>query len=628
MDVRNVFNVLLTNQKHAQYRDHIYCKFSFQTVFYKSPNIYCCCPCGFENEFLSYISDTGDIDKETHDKILQNFLDGKCPHVDDSPDRYVRETSVYGAHIAAAVGTPDVLRNCDETAELMKTGIFQFDPFMVGVSKKNFRGMAQFYRLFIRYYRIMIHAEYYDYSSRDRAMYIAYIARRSNENTCITTIKCETSSIVEFCLTHRSLILLGGLIDMTSISKLMRIVESLESDQRSEIPKKLISLVSKLMPTNKSLGSDQQSEIQKELLNFLVWFAEGKTIHGHDLLTFCLRAISEIAMVSGKIKVVHQLLDMRLFERCFELGEDDFYHLGKQAIFYNQPELLKRILDKLHQAYNSELGEVCSILQREKCQRILLRHGVQTENISFVKRVKILYDVCDTVHNSYTQEIEALLLGLPKIDTFEICMLSSYIKESKTLDIRIIRRMLELGASIDSVDSQGNTILINLLTKMRGHYFGGDRAVLDSLLYENNFDVELNKTAVAEGLELDCVSETWPIEYLDLEGDYVTDAKLHGSVKLNHAATFCLNFCGPLLIECGFPYTKDTLLKYLDVPLQPCEHEYLRQCIDTTRSLKMSCRDSLRRHFKRNIHQFVESSEIPKTVKEFILLKPILVNKC
>ena len=64
--------------------------FSFETVFYRTPYSYCCCPCAYQHEYFDYLSDTHELDQkeERHideamfERIVQNIADGRCPHAD------------------------------------------------------------------------------------------------------------------------------------------------------------------------------------------------------------------------------------------------------------------------------------------------------------------------------------------------------------------------------------------------------------------------------------------------------------------------------------------------------------------------------------------------------------------
>ena len=109
MDVRDIFRKLTTN-KYIPDFDYKNYKLSFQTVFYTCNYKYCCCPCAFDHEWLTYISDEPQVDEELYTKVEANLLAGKCPHVDDVISDYVRETTVYGIHIAAAAGTEKAIK--------------------------------------------------------------------------------------------------------------------------------------------------------------------------------------------------------------------------------------------------------------------------------------------------------------------------------------------------------------------------------------------------------------------------------------------------------------------------------------------------------------------------------------
>ena len=545
MDIASDFRSLLSNQDCS---DELYRRrYAFKTVFYKSRYIgtYCCCPCGFDNEFLNYISEDGEIIKEIYDKILHSIHDGKCSHVDNVPREFVKETSVYGAHIAAAVGTPEVFEQFREKNLFLKTSIFHLDPFMVGISKKNFSNLAQIYELYINSFG-NIHSNTYN---------PLFIARKSENSTCANAIKVDGTSIIAFCLKHESLLLFKHKLEVPGMTKLTEIVKYIRSNQQSE-------------------------EIPREFLSFLLWFAEGKNIFEHNFSTFCCQAVSETVVATGHIKLVKQLLPMnfRALRGCIHLHEphDTDYgasvYLGQAAIIFDQLGSLNAICGKNcnpddFQMNHYSLGELCSVLQKRKCQRVLSKHGIHTpkpENIPLIKKINILYHVMDTVYNCDKQGIENLLKELTKIGKYDRSILQSYIKESWPIDIRIVRLLLELDARVVSVKAEKDTHLTDLLKRMRIWNFNGARAIVELLLSEN-FDWDSDKTVVVEGLKLDVDDERTRLSSthapdVHLDGEYITDSKLHCSFKNNAPETLPLEFYGPLLIECGFPYTKDLVL--------------------------------------------------------------------
>ena len=90
---------------------------------------------------------------------------------------------------------------------------------------------------------------------------------------------------------------------------------------------------------------------------------------------------------------------------------------------------------------------------------------------------------------------------------------------------------------------------------------------------------------------------------------------------------FVLHFRGPLLIDSGYPITRQELQEALEKDLHPLVTKYLTKCLDESRILKLFCRDVLKKTYDgRLIYQFVECIIIPKPVKDFFLLNPDL--KC
>ena len=105
-------------------------------------------------------------------------------------------------------------------------------------------------------------------------------------------------------------------------------------------------------------------------------------------------------------------------------------------------------------------------------------------------------------------------------------------------------------------------------------------------------------------------------------GEFVHDGKEHSLFGTPNSSAYALNYLGPLMIECGFPYERNKLLTILEEPLHEAELEYFRQCLTTPRPLKLRCRDVLRTYFKKqSLHQFVDAANLPTRLKDFLLLK-------
>ena len=103
------------------------------------------------------------------------------------------------------------------------------------------------------------------------------------------------------------------------------------------------------------------------------------------------------------------------------------------------------------------------------------------------------------------------------------------------------------------------------------------------------------------------------------------NAQKHSLFWHDHAYDFALNFILSLLLEYGFRPKTESLELVNDLIFHLEKEKYLHSFIINPRSLKVSCRNRLRKHFRgRQIHWFVKQSNIPKYVEDFILLRPLL----
>ena len=111
-------------------------------------------------------------------------------------------------------------------------------------------------------------------------------------------------------------------------------------------------------------------------------------------------------------------------------------------------------------------------------------------------------------------------------------------------------------------------------------------------------------------------------------GTYVTDIKEHG-ISGHNDLQFALNFAGPFFLECGFPASMEQLEKALDNNLHPVEREYvendIRGRLEDPKRLFIACKEILRKSFRGlKLHRFLEESNCPRKLKDFILLKSLL----
>ena len=394
----------------------------------------------------------------------------------------------------------------------------------------------------------------------------------------------------------------------------------------------------------------------------------------------------------GKIKNYELLFKIRFdytIKQSFERFQPDYAEIGELAVIYNQYDIFVTVVNTLWRRRPC----VC-VPGYEKAWEIqtsLVRASVAFQRIEFQESVDLPTNTCvqysstklvDLISHeiSATSSFECLLRLFVKYELSRIriameqipslknvinernenCLtpLPSYICETKTLEVSVVRTLIDLGANIDIPIFGSGSVLTYILDNIHD-YKEGFREVLELLLYENistaKNESEMN-SALRQysliGVKKQCVFDTlssgerMPQNDQFLKpGTYVMDAALHDNVFASII---------PLLIDAGFNYSSSSLgnvLKLLEyssatgdssgvihvrrVHRAPCPHEksmihthvkaYLQRCSMEPRPLMLRCRDVLRNHFpRRQIHQYVYSVDMPDQIRDFLLLKPIL----
>ena len=174
--------------------------FSFQTVFHRSSYLtYRCCTCAFEHEYFDYIDESGNINQDMLDRIVECLRNGECPHVNMVPEECVTETNVNVLHVVAATGSEEQLvwyiKNIkDETA--ITTELFRLQPYLITLLK-NKRIVRNTNYNILRQYELSLLTPT-DFKANTKFLY----AQRSRENC--QTIRIQKVSISEVCVYHRS----------------------------------------------------------------------------------------------------------------------------------------------------------------------------------------------------------------------------------------------------------------------------------------------------------------------------------------------------------------------------------------------------------------------------------------
>lgn len=584
-DIRNVFKNLVTNIFMPEFM-YVDMKFSFQTVYHKTPYSYCCCVCAYDHEFMGYLSETGEVNDAIYDKIVQNISDGKCPHVDKVSAAFVRETNIYGIHIAAAIGTERAVRDHlnNYTDNNRFSGIFRVDPYLLAVLKNTVVTTDIF-------------CEFRDENLSIAPPLSVTLPKKAENGT--NSYYCERMSVIEICFQKRNFGFLNSAIYPRTYPLGIHIARGLAIMFRSQL-----------------------LDVEGPMLDYM----------------------------------------SRVFAQNALWSRMDWTFSAIVAVVYDQPETLETILsyinrdprsssiDTEHLQFN--LGETCFVLQRKSCERILSKFDVLTPTkMSDYDQIRRLINLLHSFYDDFSDEIQVALKNIRGIQEVINCAevdpcqirrraygtshLSGYLcSYYEFIDTRVMETMIELGADIDNTIGNGLTPLTFFLSSVvewpRLWYYRNIREAVELLLYQNP-NIIINEKAVKLALKSDLVLMG---HNADAKGDifygnFIMDANEHAVFGHNKTSNFALNFLAPLLIESGFPVSRETVVDFVDKNLHAAEKDFLKKNIETPRklNLKWTCRNIIRKHFSgRQLHAFVAESSLPEMIKDYLLLKDIL--KC
>ena len=582
MDIRSELRELVSGRYMPNF-DYIRRHYAFDTVFERTMYSYCCCECGFQHECLDYISENGEVDEEVFSKIVQCVEDGKCPHVNESAEEFVRETGINAIHIAAATGTTEAVKGT--TAPNLKTNLYRVEPHVSALLKNKPQCVDIYFDLFESY--AVDFPRDCLWGDHDIGFFMLY-AYRSSE--CEAKIKIKRLSLIEFCVKKRS------------------------------------------------------TELLKSILR--------TGIVGHP----AMHNAYELAF-KQHLTDIQDILIKYDNSRCASLIPGDMKHLNHPqlaipAILCDQPPVLDTLRNVVARRYRRpgqsrntfaiKLQQICLALKRRECLDILWKRKFPEktdDNLSTQIKVNRLLDLF-TFHKEFRHEILASFKEIPDLASVintpfneessssrdMVSWLHSYFVSNDdtgpdcSLDPEVIKALLQLGVNINATDTYGKSPLICFLEMECWWCHDLARECLEVLIYENP-SFSLNAAAVSLGLQQDEFTCSW--NWCIKTGHFLMDVKEHSHFGHDGSRDYALNFTAPLLIECGFPVTRDTLQQALDKKaLAEVELSYIQTCFDVPRSLTLRCRDALRTYFKgKTLHKFIETLVIPKSIKDFVLLK-------
>ena len=550
--------------------------FAFKTVHHRTAYSYCACACGFQLEYIEFVTKSGSVNEVIYQKILHCILVGRCAHVEGACEGYVREASVTAFHIAAAVGTTEPFKILLDSLGNITDGLYDLSLHEMALIKNP-----------------LMHCYVSDLEERDIQLLIPD-ARRLNEDEAKITVRYKMNNIFEHCVMKGEL----------PIKELFTIAET--------------STKHSVCAMHAALKYDLV-----ELQDMLKRKWRRMTDAAALLEEYCT-----LAIVYDKSELLHYLLHQaELFEH-------------RRAI-------------KCNVNMASNLNKVCEALQRHDCKQVLLikqnfltakKYDLPgpTTQMSLDDREKVTFNKVQVLSHllfrfNLRETILPMLRAIPNVAKLLAesqgeygTILHGYNCSTFGPDPVLLKEILDLGVDINHTDSNGMAPLIHLLT-MKSICPSAFLRCSEELYVFENPDMQVHESALVRGLRIDrhCHRKSpGMFEGCGPSYDFILDGREHG-IQGYDGDEMTLNFMVPFLIECGFPVDEDFLEVFecdQDL-LDPVEQVYIRQCLETPRSLLLQCRDTLRKHYGgRRIHRYVEMAKIPQTVRDFILIKPFL--KC
>ena len=612
-----IFQELVLNNHIIPYgqRDYV---FSFRTVFHISKYFtYCWCPCAYEHENFDYISDTGEINRVMFQKIAECIRTGACSHVNMVSEEYITLTKVNGVHVVAAVGSEErilsylknmshkqskhdrgFIRTFSPTARdfnpIYTTGKFKHTTYSIAILKNRAVVNNKKYDVFKQFLRMRIIPEDYELCTLIHG-------NRDCENSAL--VKLQNGSLPVISLQQQSMAMLKCLAStLLPIAKPRNIAKVYELVYRQETENKVLSEINTLM----------SSKLKEDTRSVCGWNFVAETL-----------------------------------------------------IVCNQPDQLEELIKESGSILNCSstscsLKEMCNILHRPECLQVVNRYcsavtldrhtssNIQHYYRGYTPFKHLLYG-----HPFSYNGLQLAFRLIPNISNdMKIPRRAGrtllHLSLSEHMNIKAVKMLLETGSDINTKMPSGDSILSFLFQNKKRKLYNTEfefRQILELLIFSNP-SVNENPTAVTKGLEIDAemfrsdpgttlrirsnpmdhiTHDQWKCIYHEvLPGTYLMDAKEH-SLLSQGLSDISLNFIGPLLIESGFSIQPRNIAEALQKPLHPAVKAYLQQSQDIPRRLSYCCRDSLRKHFRgRQVYEYVQGLNIPKTMSDFILLKTIL----
>lgn len=540
--------------------DYFNQSFNFETVFYVCGYSYRCCSCAFDNEYINYITDSGDIDKNGLEKITKCISDGKCPHVDGSSKHHLTMTKVNGMHVAAAkaiieaVTTNAIVHQTDAPS-----GLFGITPYHMAFLKCRSEMLKP---LRNAYYSLAID------------QFLLYCYRKGDMHECI---EMENISLVELCTRKNSTQLLEHFFEIHF--------------NALGLSGALVYIFDQGMITMEAV---LLRNLDKCLIQDNFECLELALIHDKpELLDGILEYVSKSSAFEQRKKRLYSLATKLKRERCIELLTN--YGADEGAETKDDSVVVEHLLDFLMK-YPHQLGDHLIPILKTLPKTVNVLTGSESNSRYIHKFINDYFQKVDAqklqVLFRLESEVGCLSAFDPAVLHYILCKQAEP-NRLQAIKYRRIRKIIECCLGHNPCLQTGHNYSMKIAISMIGL-----AAIIDE---------KINSMTHSPLIELD---------YLIMDGNMNS---FTGKKDVN---SFAMNFITPLLIKYGVLFTRKDLDGIQLASLHPVEQEYLLYRASNPRTLMLRCRDVLRHaYLGGGIRELLQVSNVPKEVKDFILME-------
>ena len=564
------------------------------------------CPCSYEHEYFSYISNDLEINMEVLERLCKCLEDGECVHVENIKDEdAVKTTGVSIAHISVVLDSKTLLE-----AVTRKEGYTEdFDKFLFGLTYAHLAMIRRNYSIIRCFPTKVSYSGFRSLLARTAIVPpIAYTA-----TTAPAPINLEKDTSFQLlCLRDGPSGILNSIYAWF---------------QHAFVVKEFLHAAIRL-------GDIEHTTHMLTCLE-ICFKREMSFSHTKSLKRCVLSKDTRINLPNKLTTILDELyLGSVLFNK------PEFINVISKHFSYEPKPLLYSLSVELgYEKCAQQLKRICSSIgTMETTDKLFDRYAEYIKQDSY-SVTGLLEDILELLPEDYACVLIDKLIQKEHILNFKDHWNESVIFNLARLNYRVAELIIENGGDMAAVGRYKDTPFDRLLRNFSCN--DAMQRILKLLLYSNpvfKSDAKCFSLALTHD-----VRHMRNRDHTYRNGSYycpVVETKLHETTELKfvtdiqnipHGHIYIL----PFILQAGYCMSEIELVvleNALDIDYME-EYNYYMQLIppecmsvfDQVRSLKHLSRDTLRKHFRgHRIHEFVKVMQLPNNFADIILMKYLI----